>query len=581
MPRGAKKTANQHNNRHENGIVAPGKRITKQKSNGHINGYADGSPQPKTPPPAAAAGSRSHVPDRRAIESQNPFADVEDFESRDSGDASDESGLPVNDTSNALSDGSHRKIDVNATKNPTVHDSSPLNLAITILRSCPLGDTIAILIFLLSLPPTFLTLTNTLFAVLTFMPPATSISSFPSTFNEIFQGSNGAPSLATVVITDILGLVLWLVVWPPMQVLALELSQAVVAATLGGGNSMKHEGWDHTVGCLLVVVGNHVARRTGIRHRFFDYDWTIRLASISSSPLVGQAEYFSDNSRHDRTFAGWIATLVTLHVFVQGIVRVVRRWIAKRGHNPPLSPIKRTDLDTVTGSPARSDAVLPVIPTNLAGSSQEPINKSSLPNARELKEKSSKRRRRLGTSVRSQQPLWAAFAATKVTVCREFDQSKMLQEASGSNATDLRNLGDAPFALEEGRVWITSIHLSSFSFEASHFPQAQPEPSDGEFAKLTAGVGVDRSKPFFVRINGADWSSTVIRSLFKEEPEGVSADQHWEGEVFGLSPSSSYICSFVRCEDGVEIYSTSISTPSSSPPDQGTRQISLLDAKNR
>ena len=236
MPRGPKKTAHQHNNRHENGIVAPGKRITKQKSNGHINGSTDGSPQPSTPPSVPPADTHTHVPDRRTNEFKGAFKESEEYDGRESGEISEDLGTLVNGYSNGQMGRHHRRIDVNAAKSAAVHDCGPLSLALTILWSCPIGDTLAILIFLLSLPPTILTLTNTLFAILTFMPPATSLSSFPTNFSEVFQGSSGAPSFATIIATDIIGLVMWLVIWTPVQVLALELAQAVVATTLGGGN---------------------------------------------------------------------------------------------------------------------------------------------------------------------------------------------------------------------------------------------------------------------------------------------------------------------------------------------------------
>ncbi|KAL8792946.1 MAG: hypothetical protein Q9195_004443 [Heterodermia aff. obscurata] len=570
MPRGAKKTINQHNNRHENGIVAPGKRVTKQKSNGHINGSADGTFQPNAPPSPVPAPARSHVPDKRINGYKNAPTDFDEVDSRESGDLSEEMGPMVNGASRGVQDGKHRTIDVNAARSPAVHDSSPLSLALTILWSCPIGDTLAILIFLLSLPPTILTLTNTLFAILTFMPPTTSLSSFPTTFSDVFQGSSGAPSFATIIATDIIGLVMWLAIWTPVQVLALELAQAVVATTLGGGNSVKNKGSDHTIVCMGIVIVSHIARHKWIQNRFFGYDWTVRLASFSNIPL-GPAEFLSDDIHTSHTFSSWFRLLITLHILVQGFVHVVRRWYARRGHTPPAMVSKKADLEPTTGSSTRSDPMSPANPTSSAqGALQEPTAKSSLPNARDTKEKSNKKKRRQGTYVRSQQPLWAAFAATKVTVCREFDQSKMLQEANGSNAKDSRNLGDAPFTLEESCVWITQIHLSSFSFEASYFPSKQIDLGSVEVTKPTIGVGVDRSKPFFVRVNGADWSSTMISSTSKGGSEDVSADQGWEGQVFGLSPSSSYICSFVRCEDGVEIFSASVSTPSSPPLDQET-----------
>lgn len=568
MPRGAKKTAHQHNNRHENGIVAPGKRITKQKSNGHINGGTDGNSQPSTPPSASPAVAHTHVSDRRTNEYKDVFKESEEHDGRESGEISEDLGPVVSGCSNGQLGRNHRKIDVNAAKSTAVHDSGTLSLVLTILWSCPIGDTLAILIFLLSLPPTILTLTNTLFAILTFMPPATSLSSFPTNFSEVFQGSSGAPSFATIIATDIIGLVMWLVIWTPVQVLALELAQAVVATTLGGGNSVKNKGSDHTIVCMGIVIISHIARHKWVQNRFFGHDWTVRLSSFSNLPL-GPVEFLSDDIHTSNTFSGWFRLLITLHILVQGIVHVVRRWYARRGHTPPATLKKKAESETTMGLSNRSDGMPATSPTpTVQGAHQEPITKSSLPNARETKEKSNKKKRKQGTYVRSQQPLWAAFAATKVTVCREFDQSKMLQEATISNATDSRNLGDAPFRLEEGCVWITQIHLHSFSFEASDFP-CKLELDATEVPKPTIGAGVDQSKPFFVRINGADWGSTAIRSILKEESKDMSANQTWEGEVFGLSPSSSYICSFVRCEDGVEFFSTSVSTPSPSPLDQG------------
>lgn len=570
MPRGAKKTAHQHNNRHENGIVAPGKRITKQKSNGHINGSADGNSQPSTPPLASPAVARTQVPDRRTNDLKIAFAKLEEPNGREPGDRSENLGSLVNGASNGLLDRNHRKIDVNATRSTAVHDSGTLSLALTILWSCPIGDTLAILIFLLSLPPTILTLTNILFAILTFMPPGASLSSFPTNLNEVFQGSSGAPSFATMVVTDFIGLVLWLVIWTPVQDLVLELAQAVVATTLGGANSAKNKGSDHTIVCMGVVIMSHFARNKRIQNCFFGHEWTIRLASLSDIPL-GPADSLSDDIQISRSLGSWVPLLITLHIVVQGIVHVVRRWYARRGHTPPATMSKKLESDPMAGTSARSEGMPPLNPTSgVHGAIPEPTTKSSIPNARETKEKSNKKKKKQGSYVRSQQPLWAAFAATKVTVRRELDQSKMLQEATGSNATDSKNLGDAPFAREEGRAWITQVNPNSCSFEASHFPNKQVDSDTAEIATPTIGGRVDRSKPFFVRVNGADWSSTAIRSMSKGKSDDMSGDQAWEGEIYGLSPSSIYICSFVRCDDGVEFFSASVFTPSSSPPDQGT-----------
>lgn len=455
----------------------------------------------------------------------------------------------------------HRKIDVNAAKNPKVHDNNIFNLAFTILRSCPLGDTIAILIFLLSLPPTLLTLTNALFAVLTFMPPAGSFS-LPTTLSDIFQGSGGTPSLATVVLTDIIGLVAWLVIWTPLQVLGLELAQAVVATTLGGGSSNKNGGSDSTLFCMLIVLVTHIVRHKWVPKRIYGFDWSTNISLVSHIPR-GLPSFSGDDFITARSPASWFRILVALHVVIQGLVHVARRWYTKREYSQAVSLKKKSDPEAVAGSQAHPELASPTEQSSfLSRTSSELVTKSSLSNLKEPRDKvsSGKKKRKQGTYVRSQQPLWAAFAATKVTVLREMEQSHALSEALGSNATDTKNLGSAPFVSEEGRIWITRVQHTSFNFDASYFAAKDSE--------MVVSGGIDRSKPFYVRLNGADWTSTKIEKSPTAKITDESADQ-WSGEVFGLSPSSSYNCSFVRSEDGVVLHSAIVSTPSPPADERG------------
>lgn len=583
MPPRAKKIAHQHNSRHENGVVAPGKRITKQKSNGHINASADGNLQPGalSSAPSAVPRLNAQIPDQETngitahIKSSSQAAEYGDR--KGSGDVSEEMEAPATNIPDVSPEQNHRKIDVNAAKSPIGYDSGALSLALTILWSCPIADTIAILIFLLSLPPTLLSLTNTLFAILTFMPPASSLSTFPTTLNDVFQGSGGAPSFATIVLTDLIGLVLWLVVWTPAQVLALELAQAVVATTLGGGNSVKNRGSDHTIVCMGIVTISHIARRKWIPNRFFGYDWSVRLASLSNISL-GPTSFLRNDNVSNRTYAGWFRILIALHILVQGLVHVVRRWYAKKERQRPTPSNKKSDPEAVIESSSRLEPAHPGSPYVLSAGSQELTARSSLPNMRDPRDKlaSNKKKKKQGNYVRSQQPLWAAFAATKVTVCREFDQSKVLQEASGSNAKDTKNLGSAPFLDDEDQVWITHVRPNSFSFATSHVASQIPDHDSIEVATPSTRTGIDRSRPFYLRINGADWTSVVIKSSTKGDIEAESAERLWTGEVFGLSPSSSYICSFVRSEDDVEIFSANVSTQSSPSIDQGRYYISSI-----
>ena len=576
MPRAGNKARglNQHNTRHENGVVAPGKRVTKQKSNGHLSGSADGTSHSKTIPasPSSAARTTTRMPDIRTDDessnAQYGYPAAEDNEKRSS--ESMPEALETLSDGMAYTNGSvehaHRKIDVNAAKNPMVHDNSIWHLTLTILRSCPLGDTLAILIFLLSLPPTMLTVTNALFAVLTFITPPGS-SSMPTSFVDIFQGSGGTPSLATIILTDVFGLILWLVIWAPMQTLCVELAQAVVATQLGGGNASKKKGSDRTLLCMGIVTASHMARHQWIPKRLFGYDWSAILSSIpyvSKSPALFSTNDFIPT----RSPAGWFRILIALHILIQGLVHIARRWIQKREYSQPVSVNKKMDPEAIAGSPVRPTVMASAEPSTHAVS-VAPDSVSKIPSAstKEARDKisSGKKKRKQGTYVRSQQPLWAAFAHTKITILREYEQSHTHSEVSGANAIDTRNLGSAPFVSEDGCVWISDVLPTSFCFNASSFTLPRSGITGSEHPIISPSAGIDRSKPLYVRINDTDWTSTTFEATAVDD----SADGQWTGEVFGLSPSSSYKCSFVQSEDGVVVHSVIVTTPPSLPAENG------------
>jgi len=575
MPPRAKKPGNQHNSRHENGVVAPGKRVTKQRSNGNLEGSADGTSRPNGSPSPSASTARTtpRLPDKRThgayTSTQGDLQAVQEPGKTQLDIGSEGSEALSNRTSHANGslEQTHRKIDVNVAKNPLVHANSIWQSTLTVLRSCPLGDTITILIVLLSLPPTILTVTNALFAMLTFITP-TGPSSLPTTFHEIFQGSGGTPSLATIVLTDIIGLMLWLVLWTPMQTLSIELAQAMVATQLGGGNASKKKGSDRTMLCMGIVSASHVARYQWIPKRLFGYDWSAILSSIpyvSRSPPLSSGNDFIPM----RSPAGWIRILIALHILIQGLVHVARRWYQKREYTQAVSISKKKEPEGVAGSPSRPTLVAPAeAKPQIAVTSSDLTPKLPPALTKDARDKisSGKKKRKQGTYVRSQQPLWAAFAHTKVTVLREYEQSHTHSEASESNATNTTNLGNAPFLAEERRVWVSNMLPTSFRFHATQFPTPRPVEPSLEESKITASAAIDRSKPLHVRINDTDWTSTRIES---STDAGEVTDGEWTGEVFGLSPSSSYRCSFVQSGDGMVVYSTTVTTPAPLTDDNG------------
>ncbi|KAI9829239.1 MAG: hypothetical protein M1819_006419 [Sarea resinae] len=582
-----KQSANQHSSRHENGLAAPGKRIRKQKSNGLLNGAPNGQPVSCASRPSTPASTQP-VPIQHASGdgSNGSLADVHmlgagklgpDGSGRRCSDGSSDGAEAYQGDSrmaNGVEGQPHRRIDVNATKNPAVHDIGTMSLASTVLRSCPLGDTIAILIILLQLPPAFLTITHFLFTTLTFVPPSgSSISSVPS-LNDIFQGSGGTPSLATIVIADIVFLIFWLFLWAPAQSFALDLAQAVIAISLGGGYTGKGGGSNSTVLCVAIIGLSHLIRRKDFRR--YGLSFILSLTSGSPSAAFKLLPRLPD-FHHDaiRTTSGWVQSILAVHILTQGVVRMVRRWISKREMAPPSSSGKRTDPEAAaaaasqgqSGNYAAADSSNDMANSNADGQVSAPN-----PTVKDGKEKmsSGKKKRKQATHVRSQQPFWAALASTKVIVLKEYEQSQATAEAAGSKATDVNNLGSAPFDLEEGRVWVTHVGSTEVYFNTSYFSSGNQSLRDGTASFLNVSTGIDKSKPFYVRVNGADWASTrICKYQGQEDGKRIPTDQ-WAGEIFGLTALTSYCCEFIRSADDEVIYSASITTSPAPTAEQTT-----------
>ncbi|CAN9162609.1 unnamed protein product [Alternaria alternata] len=160
-----------------------------------------------------------------------------------------------------------------------------------------------------------------------------------------------------------------------------------------------------------------------------------------------------------------------------------------------------------------------------------------------------------------QQPFWAALASTKVTVLKEMESSRAANDADEANAKDANHIGNAVWRSEDDRVWISEVGFSDISFRVSLSGGAGLQEQDEEDSSV--GSGIDKSKPFYIRVNGADWSSTRIR---QSEPIGFQGQEgtgYWVGEIFGLTALSNYYCEFVRTNDNEVFYSASLITSAS------------------
>ncbi|KXJ92641.1 hypothetical protein Micbo1qcDRAFT_160386 [Microdochium bolleyi] len=554
MPRGSATAKRQQgasanrDTRHENGVVGPGKRVSKQKSQGQLNGpakTADGNadiPQVPTTPSSSSNAqcptgqSKSHIVEMPPAEHKTTEslrrASIGGY-SESSSSAAESCQVSSSATTATTSDhDNHRRIDVNATKNSNVHkDTGPLDFAMTVLRSCPLQDTIAILIILMQIPPIALSGIYMLFTLLTFVTTSNGL-----TLSDVFEWNLGAPSLATVVCVDGIVLLIWLFLWGPIQHVILDLAQMVIALGLGGGSTSRDGSAKNSLICLSMILLSHTLRHMKVR--VSPAAWAFGKAHLWEKLQLDDPLDTIDSLRgYDRVASGWLSwvrSILAIHILTQGLVMWVRDWYLRREKRDSLA---LSAADPEAGKSYAGDnegGFLTPDTDSVNVQNQNPIN--------------TKKKRKQSAQIRNRQPLWAALASTKIVVVKEYELTQAAAESAGSNATDIHNLGNAPFNTEPGQIWISYVGCDEVCFNTSHFPASKATDSTGENAK-----------PFYVRVNNAAWQPTRMTVVECSEVDHDSGTR-WSGDIYGLTPLSNYECEFVDTVTHQVIYSTSVRT---------------------
>ncbi|CAM1502743.1 Fc.00g075190.m01.CDS01 [Cosmosporella sp. VM-42] len=560
MPRASSSSKRQQggagtrDSRHDNGLVGPAKRLSGRKSQGQFDG-------PALPADDAVAGSgaASTTPNTNGHtngSSKSPDATVNN-DSRSNSDPYRRSSLgnssemsSVSSNSNLAANGladTHRSIDVNATKNENVHrDSGPFELAATVLKTLPVQDTLAILIILMQVPSLSLTFIYTMFTFLTFVPPVATSSGMSINLAEIFDGHSTMPSLVTVLCVDVFFLLIWLFLWGPIQEAILDLAKPVIAITLGGGTSTRDGTSRGITTCFMWVLVTHLLRGTRVHWgRFVKHipeHWRL--------PAIFTESFDVPNAMYDKRSAyGWVRSVLAIHILTQGVVRYIREWYIRREKGSSSSGI--SDPEAAKPPSIASDA------SNEAGFATPDTDPSFTP---VIHPSTSKKRRKQSTQVRLQQPLWAALASTKIVVVKEYELSHAASESAGSNATDIHNLGNAPFDSQPSQIWISYIGSDEVCFSTSPFPYTDnttQAPAVNGHAPRPSGI--DTSKPFYVRVNNAIWQPTRIFSVEEASDENEEG-MRWTGDIYGLRPASKYVCEFVDTQTDEILFTTSIRT---------------------
>lgn len=463
----------------------------------------------------------------------------------------------------------------------------------TVLASYPLRDAIAILILLLSLPTSLVVVVQFLFASLTFVPPTAglTLSTLPN-FKEMFNSSNvGYPAMATLVFVDLIFWVLWLPLWRPLQMISLDLAQAVIAISLSGAAASSPGPTYSIATCAVAVCMVHVLRYRAIHLTALDYLRSVihklDIAFEFDVPSFVTPFYSSPSASTER---GWLFTIIRtvlgIHIFAQGVTTCIRRTLVKANEKESVhTSVPRSDaVENVAGTPestsragsGATDAVQqPHTAATTDGRSPGP---SPAVRDRATRESTHRKKRKQANQVRSQQPLWAAIASTKVTFVKEMEQRDATEDAREAAAMDqhthhsqnLTNttssstpLGAAAAlstpilsfpgssgtanATNTSHIWICDVRDTEIAFRVE-LPQ-EVAANDGAESVANAEslpAGIDRSNPFFVRINSAIWSSTRIEPQdFPATSSKRKAARSFIGEIFGLAPLSSYHCEIV------------------------------------
>ena len=563
---------NHSGNRHDNGLVFPGKKISKQKSNGHLNNGTLNGQHPTRP---LSSRNPSEQPSMTA-----PVANGVGVNGTAQGTKMDANGQVQGNTGSGKVDSS--SLNGNAVSNGVVSDHAcrpsqgaqnakksssrsvnPFLLASTILRSCPMSDTIAILIFLLQLPPIVLTLVQFLYASMTFMLPAGMTTGTLTSNFDIFQGPAGTPSLGTMIAMDGFCLLVWtLFMWNWAQNFAIDLAHVQVAIALGAGSS--GDAGSVNLFCVSVVLIVHLLRSEGVQSFVIGHLLSYKLISTEMVSKISSLVPAELRRKDVSSSPSWMRSLLAVHILAQAATAMARRSMAKNRSPPRAKSGKRVDTEAFAASQIHADSSALESGTNLNSVVTSESQSHTSPSLKDGRERisSAKKRRRQANEARRLQPFWAALASTKLTVTREYERSRNGHWYTTSLPVAEDDVDGA--SLDDGLIWITDVDGSSIKFAASDFSPLDDSVGsnmyDSNFSEADA-------EPFYVRVNGAQWAPVTLCKIHEDSNEGPLV--HWRGVVSGLAPDCAYTCSFVRSDTNEEICVMSVKTPRAPDTEQG------------
>ena len=573
-PKHKKQSATLRDRRHENGLAPPVKQVKKQKSDGNINGHAA-----QLAPGTHVASASSQLPDPSASRLDDSAATGQFASSNMApGHTFPLAAIDHRSPNVTTSDGAHASVGVgnaegsipSVTPYPEYLDhamgkqtqSIISNTASTVIAQLSPLDVIAILLVLMQLPYSVLAIFHVCFAFLTFGSPPTGWS-FSSIFSatDWLQSHGGSPSIVTMTLVDAIFFGLWCLL-PLGKDFTLDLAQAVVAISLGGGTS-GGSGRTQGVFCFGIVAIHHMLGQKlwNTRHYLLaGFCSLLNMLTVNTTfgpfdpdDILDALDVCPDTDR------SWPRILLELHIVTQGVVRIIRRWFirpsmqkltARKGESDPryIPP----DSPSIPLNAVHQD-----VGRNPSGDGRHPgPSPAGREGGREKSISIVKKKRKQATFVRSQQPFWAAIANTKVTVSKEIEQSHASQDSEEAGSSSVEHLGSSINQCRNFCVWITDIQDTEIRFKALYLRQKEPSQE--------SDLQVDLQSSVVVLINGAEWASTAL------VPDGSrDGDSLLSGKIFGLTSLTNYMIQFVKATDRSLIQTIKLVTRPDETVDQG------------
>jgi hypothetical protein len=287
---------------------------------------------------------------------------------------------------------------------------------------------------------------------------------------------------------------------------------------------------------------SHLSRNEHVKHSGIRALLSSTTNGFISSPDPEESlEQFSQNRRRPQSHT-WIRSILAIHILTQGVVRYVREWLMRKKRDTSTVDPEAGKSTTESSADATAPSAPPTVETvPLPNSSHAAVN--------------SKKKKKESAQVRLRQPLWSALASTKIVMVKEYETSHTAAESATISSLSGEDLPNAPLEKEADMIWITYIGPDEVFFSTSFFPNhSVPESVD----QKSMEAGIDRCKPFYVRVNKNVWQPTRIN--VSDETDGIAELKSWNGEIFGLAPMSDYQCDFVSTTDDRILFSSNVKT---------------------